>query len=305
MSQRPSPVHLRSALFTPGHRADRVAKARDSGADAVILDLEDAVPAAARASARDQVRARTGQPAGAGGPRWCVRVNPAGSADIGPDLDAAVGPGLLAVLLPKVSGPQDVCELDAELTRRESAAGLAAGQIRIWPLLESAAAVVRADLIAAASPRVAYLGGGTSDGGDLAASVGFTWTADGWETLYLRSKVLLDARAAGVPHPMTGVVTELSDPSVVWRFARQSRQLGYEGLMAIHPSQVPVANAVFGSTPDERARAAATLAALEEAERSGQGATRHAGRMVDAAMRSAAERVLSRRPAQPVDGDGE
>jgi citrate lyase subunit beta/citryl-CoA lyase len=170
--------------------------------------------------------------------------------------------------------------------------------VRIWPLLESPGAVLAAGAIAAASPRVAYLGGGTSRGGDLAATVGYQWTAEGLETLHLRSHVLLAARAAGIRYPMTGVVTALDDQSAVTIFARQSRQLGYDGMLVIHPDHVAVANAVFGTTAEERAAAHRTLRAVEAAAAAGgDGATALDGHMVDLAMRDHARLVLARRSA--------
>jgi citrate lyase subunit beta / citryl-CoA lyase len=281
----PDVPHLRSALFVPGHRADFIAKGLESTADALIIDLEDSVSPTARDAARDRVRELVSAPAH--GPMICVRVHAVGHSEHEADLAAASGPGLLAVVLPKV------CD---ETVVRTVAASLGSA-VLVWPLLESARAVQNSARIASASDRVAYLGGGTSNGGDLAADLGFTWTADGFETLYLRSKVLLDARAAGVPYPMTGVVTERNDLAVVQDFARQSRRLGYDGLMVIHPSHVPIANRVFGATPEQRQHAAAVVAALDEAATHGDGAATVDGRMVDAAMRITAEAVLRRRPA--------
>ena len=211
----------------------------------------------------------------------------------------AVGPSLLAVLVPKVDSAAEVEAVDATLSRIEAERGIAVGSVHIWPLIESARAVLAAADIAAASPRIAYMGGGTARGGDLAASIGFEYSPDGWETLYLRSKILIDVRAAGVPHPMTGVATDIDDLSAVRLFAKRSRSLGYEGTMVIHPSHLAVVNEVFGVSAEERALARATLDALEKAEEADLGAVTHEGRMLDAAMRASAEDTLTRRSASP------
>lgn len=287
----PDAPHLRSALFVPGHRSDRLAKAAGAGADALIVDLEDSVAPSARGLARDHVRELVGRPWDGDGPRICVRVHPATHPEHDADLAAAAGPGLLAVVVAKVSDPADVRSVEQQL------AGHGA---RIWPLIESARGVQRSAAIADSSERIAYLGGGTSNGGDLAAALGYAWTPEGEETLYLRSKILIDARAACVPFPMTGVVTDLDDADAVRTFAERSRRLGYDGLMVIHPSHVALANRVFGSTPAERDWARSTLVALDQGARTGDGAVRAGPHMVDAAMRVTAEQVLARRPSTEV-----
>jgi citrate lyase subunit beta/citryl-CoA lyase len=136
------------------------------------------------------------------------------------------------------------------------------------------------------------MGGGASEDGDLARNVGFQWSAGGSETLYIRSKVLVDVTAAGVPNPMTGLVSALADPGAVEAFARQSRALGYQGMMVIHPAHVGIVNRVFTPTADEVARAAAVIAALDAAADSGVAALVHDGRMVDTAMARSAALVM-------------
>ncbi len=289
------PPLLRSALFVPAHRADFVRKAMHSAADALILDLEDSVTASKRDDARRQVRAAAATERSSG-PWLCVRINAVAGRALDEDLAVAVGPGLLAVVVPKVRGAEDVEVVEAALAARERLAGLPAGRIRIWPLVESAAAVQASAQLAASTTRIAYLGGGTSRGGDLAASLGFEWTAGGLETLFVRSKILVDARAAGVPHPVTGLVTDLHDVAQLLAFAAQSRQLGYEGMMVIHPSHVAPVNDIFGASAAHREQASALLAALERGEASGHGAVTHEGRMIDTAMRAPAQDLLRTRP---------
>jgi citrate lyase subunit beta/citryl-CoA lyase len=275
---------VRSALFVPGTRDDFVAKADTRGADAVIFDLEDSVAEGrlddARALVGGWIHDRTSRV----GPVVCVRVNALVEGRLDGDLDAVVHDAITAVVVPKITHEDDVAAVAEAVAHIEGRRGLPRGHVRIWPLVETAAAVQRADRLASASPRVAYMGGGTSRQGDIARALGFRWTPEGLETLFVRSKVLVDVRAAGVPNPISGLVSNLADPSDLETFARQSRQLGYEGLMVIHPSQVALVNGVFSPTDDERREAREVIAALADAEARGLGAVTHRGRMIDRAM---------------------
>ena len=284
---------VRSALFMPAQRAEFLARADTCGADAVILDLEDAVAASGKPSARGNAgswlegRSRNARPAA------MVRVNGIDTSAIDHDLAAGVGENLAAVLLPKVRGADDVRELSERLSWLEGRRGVPLNSVAIWPIIETAAAVSAVEQIAAASPRVAFLGGGTSEEGDLAREIGFEWTVEGLETLYIRSKVLVAARAHQIHNPMTGLVSGLADMEGVERFARHARQLGYSGMMVIHPSHVEVANRVFTPSASEVARAREVMQVLDAAALNGIGAVDHDGRMIDVAMARTAERLLA------------
>ena len=279
---RPVP-RVRSALFIPGSRADFLAKADQRGADAVLIDLEDSVVEgqidAARASVSAWIRARLSPV----DPVVCVRLHAPEDGELDRDLDAVVHPHLTAVLVPKVIHEDQVADVAEALAYYEGRRGIPRGQVRIWPLVETAAAVQRSDRIARASARVAFMGGGTSRQGDIARALGFRWSAEGLETLYVRSKVLVDVRAAGVPNPISGLVSSLEGTEDLETFARQSQALGYEGLMVIHPSQVALVNEVFSPTAQERQEAREVLAALADAEAHGLGAVTYRGRMIDRA----------------------
>lgn len=284
---------LRSALFVPAHRRDFRTRALGSGADAVILDLEDSVPTAERPDAR--TAASQWLDASDPGPAVCVRITAPGDGVIDADLEAVVRPGLLAVMIPKVTGLDDVRRVGKTLDKLERRAGIEQGTVRIWPSIESTTAARLVYDLGCSSPRIAYMGGAAADNGDLAHAFGFKWTPPLFlETLYLRSEMLADARAAGVPNPMTGVVTNLHDLDEVEAFARQSRAIGYEGMMVIHPSHVPIVNEVFSATADDIAAAKRLVEAWEGAERDGQGALDHEGQMVDAAMARVARDVVAR-----------
>ncbi|MEV0378926.1 CoA ester lyase [Nonomuraea sp. NPDC050643] len=283
---------LRSLLFVPGTRTDWLAKARAAGADAAILDLEDAVPSAGKAEA---LRAVAEAVAGHGGPMALfVRVNPLDGWAAAEELRAIAHERLAGVVLPKVTGPADVRFADRLLGWCERERGLPPGHLALVPLLETASGLREAYEVGRAAGRVAYLGAVTAPGGDVERAVGYRWSPEGTETLGLRSRVLLDVRAAGAPNPVAGLWTRVADLDGLRAFAAQNRALGYEGMLAIHPSHVPVINEVFSPGPEELARCARLVAAVEAAQAAGAGAVTFEGEMVDEAMAATARRLLQR-----------
>ncbi|MCG5220832.1 HpcH/HpaI aldolase/citrate lyase family protein [Streptosporangium sp. KLBMP 9127] len=286
---------LRSLLFVPGNRTDWLSKAAAAGADAVILDLEDAVPSADKKAAREQVAAAVAESSDMA---MFVRINPLDGWAAAEELRAITHARLSGVVLPKVRDPSDVRLADRMLTWCEREHGLAEGHIALVPLLENAYALRAAYDIARAAPRVAYLGAVTGKGGDVERAIGYRWSPSGRETLALRSRVLLEVRAAGVPCPVAGLWTTIGDLDGLRAFAEQNRSLGYEGMVAIHPSHVPVINDVFSPGPDDLARYARLVAAVEEAQARGAGAITFEGEMVDEAMAARAHAALRNAPPQ-------
>lgn len=282
MTFRPPPI--RSLLFVPANRPDRMQKALKSETDGVVFDLESAIPRGsaveARAFVRQALEAHTPDQSAV-----FVRVSAVGTADFAPDLEACLHPSLTAVMLPQVTDPEEVTVTDAALEDTETL---------IMPLVETASAVRQAYELATASERVAYMGGATGRHGDLGRSVGFQWTPEGTETLYLRQKVLIDVRSAGVANPLSGLWGTVDDLDGLTKFARQTRQLGYEGMMIIHPTHIPIVNQIFSPTPEEIDGWRRLIAAIEEAEAQGIGAFRHEGRLIDHAHLLTAQQNLSR-----------
>ena len=278
------PPPIRSLLFVPANRADRMDKALASQADGVVLDLESAITrgtaAESRANVRQALESRTSDQ-----PAVFVRVSAVGTTDFAPDVESCRHPSLTALMLPQVTGPEEVAAADAALEGTEA---------RIMPLVETASAVRQAYELATASERVAYMGGATGRHGDLGRSVGFQWTPDGTETLYLRQKVLIDVRAAGVANPLSGLWGSVDDLDGLTGFAAQTRQLGYEGMMIIHPSHIPVVNQAFSPTAEEIDGWRRLIAAVEEAEAQGIGAFRYEGRLIDRAHLQTAHQNLAR-----------
>jgi citrate lyase subunit beta/citryl-CoA lyase len=282
---------LRTELFVPGNKEDWMRKAPQYGADALILDLEDSVPPEGKSEARLLVKKMLNE-LGPAGQTLIVRVNRLETGLTGDDLEAVTCPYLYAVMLPKVEAPDEVAEVDVLLKFFERRAGMEAGMVLIDPALETAQGIRCAYEIATASPRVAHLGASGGKGGDTARSIGFQWTPGGMETLFLRSKVLVDSRAAGVPYPVTGGWMDVHDLDGLRAAAQQAKGLGYTGMNLIHPSHVPVVNEVFTPTSEEVAHWRGLVKAMEERRAQGGAAVTYQGDMVDIAHEETARAML-------------
>jgi len=269
-------------LFVPGNRASWMGNAVASGADAVVFDLEGSLPSADKEVGRRQVR-EVIDAAEPGGPAVFVRINDSFGGLLAADLDVVVADGLTGVLVPQVRCADEIRRLDEQLSMLEEQRGLAPGSILVDPLMETPQALYAAYEIATSTPRIAYMGSGISRRGDIARNMGYRWTPEGLETLYFRSKVLLEVRAAGVQNPLSGMWGDIADLDGLRRLADQTRNLGYEGMMVIHPSHVAVVNEVFSPTLDDVQRWHDTIAALDAAQRDGRGAIRLHGEVVDEA----------------------
>ncbi|QKS00607.1 CoA ester lyase [Sphingomonas sp. CL5.1] len=284
---------MRSILFVPGHREGWPAKAVAAGADGVILDLEDAVPAAAKSEARAIVA--TSIRSLAAGPRRVgvyVRVNALETGMTGDDIEQVAIEGLDGLVLPKSYGPDDVVRLDALVTHFERRNGLAAGSIEFILSLETAQAYANCEAMIAASPRVATLFPGTARDADVSRSVGFEFTPEGMETLYLRSQALLATRAAGLEFPIVGIWQDLNDPEGARRFAIQNRQLGFRGQVLIHPSHIQMVNEIYSPSEQDVIFYSGMIEAFEAAEADGRAAINYEGHHVDYAHVKTARAVL-------------
>ena len=247
---------LRSLLFTPGDQAARIAENAQSGADALFLDLEEPrtpCPESVRVRARALVREFLDDaPTGPGAPVYFVRVQPVASGMILRDLNAVMGPNLTGILLPKINGPADVHAADAILGCLETELGMPVGSTLLYPILETANAIRNAFEIAMASERVAYMGGAVSRFGDIAGSIGFRWTPRGTETLFIREKVLIDARAAGIRYPISGMWGGANDDlDGLQAWLTELRDIGYFGMMLGNRDHVDIVNAAFTPSPEE------------------------------------------------------
>jgi citrate lyase subunit beta/citryl-CoA lyase len=271
-------------LFVPGHKLDWMLKAPRYGADALIFDLEDAVPPGAKAAAREATSSALAQLSEVDVGRF-VRVNGFGAGSTLDDLGAVVGPGLDGVFLPKVRSAHDVTALDVILGELEAARGLDPARIEIVPLPETARALHQFHDVCMASGRIRRVpaSSGATPGGDVHRALGTEATDEGVESLYIASKVVLDARAAGVDQILGGMTTEIADLERVRIVATRARQRGATGTMVIHPSHVLVVNEVFSPSVAQLEEAVAIVDAMARAIAAGDSATRHGGRLVDIA----------------------
>ncbi|WP_132992122.1 HpcH/HpaI aldolase/citrate lyase family protein [Gordonia zhaorongruii] len=283
---------FRSILFVPGHRPAWVDKAIASGADCVVLDLEDSVPAEQKADARMLVadaitRVRQSNPEVG----LFVRVNPLATRLTGGDLEAVVVPGLTGIFAPKVEDSVDVRQYDALLDHFELRNGVT-GLEYIVPV-ETVKAIQNCREVAGASLRVGAMIGPSAEHADIAREVGYEWTPEGLETLYLRSRVLLACREHGL-HALTGLWEDLENLDGLREFAVRGRQLGFRGMIAIHPSHVSTVNDVFSPSADDIAFYEGLATAYEQAAADGVGALRYRGLHIDKAHYDKATQWLDR-----------
>ncbi len=281
---------MRSMLMTPAARPEMVAKAASYRPDAVVLDLEDATPVDLKERARDAVNAYLSGPHDV---PTGVRVNAWGTGMLEEDLDAIVTPHLSYVRLPKTETADDVIRLDEALTRLELRHGLPAGEIGIAASTESAFGIMNAAAISVSSPRLLTMGAGSAEDGDLQRDLGCEWTEDGIGFLYARSALLMAARGAGVPFVTEGSYAAIRDLEGLRRHSEHIRRLGFDGRAAIHPTQIPVINAVFTPSAERIAYYRRMREAFLAAEAEGVAAIDFEGKLVDYAMLKAADRILA------------
>ncbi len=297
--ERPFQPSIRSLLYVPGNKFDWMLKSPKYGADALIFDLEDSVPDGQKAQSRETVRSAVNELYQTTRTRLFVRINAVSTGLADKDVEAIVGPGLFGIQAPKIEGPEAVRHLDALLTNFETKAKLPVGQIFIMPLIEDADGVRVAYEIAMAAARVGYLQAGVGASGplamgDMARSVGYR-EITGHETAYLLGKVVLDARAAGISNPCTGLTSApINDLAAVRALAQRGRNFGYLGANLIHPSHVAIANEVFGPSQEEIEHWTGLVAAVEKAQQEGTAAVAYKGKMVDMAHYKYAREMLKR-----------
>lgn len=250
---------IRTILNVPGDRIERVRDAAVAGSDAVWIDLEEPrtpFTEDQRAEARAAVGAfLRGLGAPPERPLYLVRVQAVDSGGTLRDLEGVMCDALTGVILPKVDGPAEIAAADALIAGAEAAAGVELGRTLLYPILETARALRSVHAIATASPRVAYMGGAVSRFGDIVQSLGYRWTRDGVESLMFRSRALVDARAGGIPHPITGNWGgDLDDLDGLTAWAHQGKGLGYAGTMTSHPPHVPLLTGIYGDQDAELPR---------------------------------------------------
>jgi citrate lyase subunit beta/citryl-CoA lyase len=278
---------LRSLLFVPGNRADMLAKAASLTPDAFVPDMEDSVPVEEKTNARSITASFVPQLA-QGGVLVIPRVNSLDTGLLEDDLAAVVGPHIYGVSVGKIYTPQDVETISDTLARLEQKAGVPVGHTKLVLWLETAMAIVHAYAICTASPRIVGAAFGAED---FTHDMGLERSADDSEVAVPRNLVCVAARAANVLALDTPYFL-FRDPEGLRHNTLASKKIGFKGKFAIHPSQIDIINATFSPSPEEIAHARRVVAAFEEAERTGKGATSLDGKVVDVPVVKRARALL-------------
>ena len=277
---------LRSLLFAPGNHARRVEKALSLDADAVILDLEDAVAIAQKTATRAVVAAALEQPRRG---LVYVRVNAVDTEFCHGDLGAVVQRGLDGIILPKVESAAGLATIDWLLAQLERERGLPSGAIDLIPIIETARGVQQIDVILAAGTRVRRVAFGA---GDFTLDVGMAWSRGEAELAHVRAVIVTASRASGIDAPLDTVWVDLTDPKGLEASAHTALAYGFQGKMCIHPDQIAVVNGVFTPSNAEIAFAERVVAAFAAAEAAGNAAIQLDGKFIDYPIVYRAQRVL-------------
>lgn len=274
-------------LFIPGHEERFIAKAHLRGAEAIILDLEDSVPPGTKGLARSSLDSAAAR-LKAHGLAVIVRVN-RDLANCVADIEAAVIAGVDAVMLPKVNGPEHVALIDEFMGETEACAGLDHGAVGLLPLIETPAALAVAGEVASVSPRVVGLALGTED---FSAACGFEPT---YQNLFGPCQQLIfGCRSHHVPaYGLPGSIAKFANVEAFRQSAVRAKEMGFEGILCVHPAQVAAVNEMFRPTESELAYARRVVAAFEEAASVGHGAVALDGSMIDRPVVMRAKALLA------------
>jgi citrate lyase subunit beta/citryl-CoA lyase len=298
---------LRSLLFVPGNDARKLRKAASLGADLVVIDLEDAVAEAEKTDAR--ARAAEAAQWLSAHARVAVRVNGIDTGRLQDDIaSVTAAPGVSAIVVPKVeavdtlSAAADQLARTDELTPTDRLAGTArepqsgADAIGLIALVETPLGISRCeDILGSAPARTITAMFGVAD---FSAALGVDLSEEGTELLYARQRLIVAARAAGMPGPIDGPFLRLDDASGLLADTSRSRALGFQGRVALHPRQVDPINRGYSELSDEQAAAAGRIvAAFEEAEAAGVASIRVDGKFVDYPVYELARARLRRHAA--------
>ncbi|NDJ34401.1 MAG: CoA ester lyase [Chloroflexi bacterium] len=281
----------RVLLFMPGDDLHKIKKGAASGADSIIMDLEDGVALNHKEAARETVRqALRDESIEFGRTERLVRLNPPGTGLQESDIAVTIEGYPDGYVIPKVESSDDIQTLSDTLRRHERRIGLEPNTTRLIPIIETALGVVNLPGIARADQRVEALAFGAED---LAGSIGAVRTPEGDEVFYARSAVVLHAAAFGLQALDTPYV-DLHDLDGLRAESERVMRLGYTGKLAIHPAQIDVIKSVFTPTEQEVAEAHALITAFENHQQNGTGVFAYNGKMVDMPMIRAARRILAR-----------
>ena len=273
------PILIRTALFVPGNRPERVEKAVTTEADVIIIDLEDAVPLSEKESSRSLVREKIVQHSDR---IMLVRVNSLDSLFIEGDLGEAIAQGVTGIVLPKVESPDDIRHINNLLVELEKERGFHEGSIRVFPLIESAAGVQRVYDIVSTKTRPERIYTVAFGAADYTLDMGIEMTRNGKEIFYARSRISVACRAAGIAPPLdTPFMIDIKNTDALISDAKRAKELGFQGKLVIHPIQVGPCNGIFSPTLEEVEMAEKVVKAFEEAEAAGVAAIQLEGKFID------------------------
>lgn len=285
---------VRSLLFIPANNREWVEEGPFKyEADGYIFDLEDAVPPGEKQGAREILREAYALFEDTDAV-ITARVNAPDTGLFEPDLAEIVHPRLDAILIPKVPSPMVIHRAEHVLDYLETVRDIDR-RVEIIALPETAEGMYRAYEVCAASDRVAAIAAGTSRGADIERALGWEWTREGDEKQYMRAKILMEARAAGLDQILSGAWVDVEDIEGLRMEAQRARELGYTGYQVIHPTHIEPVNEIFTPDAEDVEYFQRLLTELETAEvEEGRGAVRFEGEMIDIAHIKTAEQLLAR-----------
>lgn len=276
----------RTFLFVPGNHPRKLEKVFDSDADAVIIDLEDAVAIAEKPATRAVAVDALKQDHK---PRGYIRVNAIDTEFCFQDLEEIVGPWLDGIVLPKVESASDYMTVDWVLGNLEKKAGVDVGSIDLMPIVETAKGLAAAREIAACGGRIKRLSFGA---GDYTRDLNLQWTFAEDEIAAARSELVLASRLAEIEPPIDTVFIHIKEHDHFARSAQKGREFGFQGKLCIHPNQVDATHAAYTPTQEEAAWAQKIIDSFVEAEKAGSASIQVDGYFVDYPIVEKAERIV-------------
>ncbi|MFZ5643017.1 MAG: HpcH/HpaI aldolase/citrate lyase family protein [Bacillota bacterium] len=277
---------LRTVLFCPADDVKKAAKALASEADAVTLDLEDAVAYSQKAAAREALREIIFAPPSK---KVFVRINSTRSEYILDDLEAVAGLPLDGLMLAKAESASDVLKVDWLLGLIEKRKGITPGKTRLIPFIESPAGILKSGEIAASTPRIKALAFG---GVDFSQELGLRYPAESHGLFFARGQLVLASGSAGIEPPLDTVFPDIKNLAMLESEAELAQKTGFQGKLVIHPSQVTPVNRIFTPAPEEIEYARKVVSAFNEAEKSGTAVIQVDGKMVEYPIYRRAKEIL-------------
>lgn len=285
---------IQSLLFIPANRDDFISKASRYEPDAVILDLEDALPKSQLPAARLRIKEQI-QLLSTNQIKVFVRINSMSEGGLD-DLQHLVCKELTGIVVPKIETIEEVQLLDQTLSYQEGLQQIAQFSIDIIALPETALGIYHSFEIAKASPRIQSVMTAVSGpvGGDIAKAVGYEATREGLEQLYVEGKTVLASKAGRAPYPIAGIIgADMNDLQYIEELIKRAKSIGFTGVALIHPKHVAIANRIFRLTAEEVTYHRQLIESYEEGIKKGLGAVRFRDAMIDQAMYERSMELLS------------